>query len=1135
MLHKQLHPKLDNHCMNHTDDSPAQVAITSDSGESSEHSDGGESDDQEWPIKGILRETKTQYLIDWEGPYEPSWEPKENASAEAVQIWNNRNRQSRGRTSGSLASQGTCESSLSPSLTVVSTPSETRSDSADEDSSDIECKIEPSDTESNASSDLFVHQENLSEIVASLTSQRVEASGCPPASTSSSPLSSLRHCSPDNDASAFEYVPETPSPPADLQLGELDEATAAVASVCGPPCNSQPHSVTRCSLHQQHLAGNREVSAEPSDPATPGLGLCSSVSEIGKAPAQPVGPRSVPVRFDSDNRRPDRGLIGSVTGDSVLVQWTCVTIPETIAETISPNLSQNSDDLILEGSIQSIHPIPDPLSTASSAHTMENRGADLAGHLSDGSREQSGDLSTPAPNTTKKRNAWAQQAQLSVDGLTQTAHAVETPSSVDDIEATVPPPVPETTAPLSVRADADLFPHPHIAVHHGHSEPLLPPSELAHADHAGQPSFQTIHPGALTVTGMDEEAPGSVKLGPSEFAITLPMDSRVKDDYECVLTDAAASIRQFFESFQPSSQISEVERVALHTEMRQVINRLSNVSTHPDLNISEHLKDPDHNLEKQASWAEYSSAKFLFLGHLIEIVDTHELHIILAVQDQKKQGILERYLRGKGFSYTRPREKMGSDLEVSLAKGSLSFGIHSSESPRELYKPPSAIFALDSYFNPKSPSMQHIRTTYARNGSLLPVIWFLVANTTEHIERCLPDAPEPDRLRLLVHYIARFHDEVGDLQDDALGVHEDAEEILGYLLDSVAGWPLPPIEPLRFVSLEDLERYSPGEAMASTPKRALDEESGTQFSKRARVGTQANTQATVSTSLPSQTLDQDLTSLETNLLQMRNVHAAEKSQLEAELARSIARCHELEQALSKLQHRYEDRTNEMHVTRQKSDQVAAKMNSIEQRVEKQKETISTLKEERSDLKRQLDEARQALKDGGGSPAELEAAREEVRRLQKENLELVRKAEFEKNQSEYTREQYQNASSAAAQSGTENRQLVADNEALKRKADTNVTKLREMHMSDESVRHIARIEELEMMLATRDEFLRRREDELREIRKNRPSTRSTSTQPRSPKWAANSRPTSPGVAHNGNGNGAIGGRGSALRYSSEMPF
>jgi Chromosome segregation ATPases len=313
-----------------------------------------------------------------------------------------------------------------------------------------------------------------------------------------------------------------------------------------------------------------------------------------------------------------------------------------------------------------------------------------------------------------------------------------------------------------------------------------------------------------------------------------------------------------------------------------------------------------------------------------------------------------------------------------------------------------------------------------------------------------------------------------------------------------------------------------------------DEELEEHSSKRARVGTQENSQLTESTKPPSQTLDRDLQSLEKNIIQMKHIHASEKAQLQAELAQANSRFQEIERSLGILQHRYETRAKELHATRQERDRVTESKPSLEQRVEKQKETISSLKEERTELKRELDEARKALKNGGGSTAELETAHEEIRRLVKENLNLERKAEFEKNQSEYMREQYQTASTAAAQSGTESRLLAAENEKLKRKAESNVVQLRELHMKDESVRHLARIEELELTLATRDEFLRRKEDELREIRKNRPSTRSTSTQPRSPKWAG-SRPTSPGVGHNGNGNGGLGGRGSALRYSSEMPF
>jgi chromosome segregation ATPase len=267
---------------------------------------------------------------------------------------------------------------------------------------------------------------------------------------------------------------------------------------------------------------------------------------------------------------------------------------------------------------------------------------------------------------------------------------------------------------------------------------------------------------------------------------------------------------------------------------------------------------------------------------------------------------------------------------------------------------------------------------------------------------------------------------------------------------------------------------------------------------------------------------------------MKATRDTEKEQLQRELLQTRARLQEFETALSVLQHRYETRTKELHLTRQERDRLSEGKASMEQRIEKQREDIFKLKEERSKLKAELEGVRQELKNGGGSLAELETAREEIRRLTTEKASLERKAEYEKNQAEYTREQYQTASTVAAQAGNELRQVRDENEALTRKVQGNTVQLREMNIKNDAVRHLARINELELILASRDDLLRKKEDELREIRKNRPSTRSTSTQPRSPKWAASSRPTSPGVGHNGNGNG-LAGRGSALRFSSEMPF
>ncbi|KAE8150099.1 class II histone deacetylase complex subunits 2 and 3-domain-containing protein [Aspergillus avenaceus] len=736
----------------------------------------------------------------------------------------------------------------------------------------------------------------------------------------------------------------------------------------------------------------------------------------------------------------------------------------------------------------------------------------------------------------KLKNAYA---QLSAKASSfQGIEASVTPSSTEDIEPSVPASVPEMAPPLSVRVDKDhSFHQPEPAMNPPSPEPLEEPGQ--------QPTPQTIQPSALTVNHSDEVSPGSVHLGSSEFAVPLPMDSRVKDDYERALLAETQGIREFLKGHTTPETLSELEHGRLVVKIREVLNSLSNVATHPDLRIADHIKSMDSDLSKEADWAQYSSAKFLFLGYLVEIAGNQDVHLVIMVSGEKTQNVVERYLLGKGLVYSRPREEMGpgTNLEISLVKGPLSFGIQttSNEGVTETYKSPSAIIALDPSLNVKSPSVEHMRTTFARNGSLLPVIRLIVSNSSEHIELCFPKAQELLRLQLTMQYTVRFRDMVGELQDDALGVREDAEEILSWLLSDRfnKNWPLAPIEPLQLTSTDELlstqlEAPTP-ETVSSTAssnshaqKRLLTDDSGEHSSKRLRVElSQDNTQLTESTKFPSQTLDSGLHALETNLMQMQTAHAAEIEKFQKTLDEMRTRLQERDQQLESLQHRYETRTKEVHKFRRERDQLANSKTTSEQKMEKQREEINKLKNERTQLRHELEQSRAELKSEGGKMAELETAREEIRRLTKEKTGLERKAEYEAKQAEYTREQYQNASNTAAQTGNEVRQLREDNQSLTRKVEGNALRLREINMKSDEDRHLLRIAELESTLAMREDLLRRKEDELREIRKNRPSTRSTSTQPRSPRLTAGSRPTSPGINnHNG--------RGSALRYSSEMP-
>lgn len=157
------------------------------------------------------------------------------------------------------------------------------------------------------------------------------------------------------------------------------------------------------------------------------------------------------------------------------------------------------------------------------------------------------------------RNAYAQlRARQQTPKTLQTPGVSATPSSAEDIEYLAPAPAADKTAPLSVRADKEPASHiqgaSRAGIHPTIAEPVIHPTQIENFD---QSAVQTIQPSALAVSDVEKPHPGAVKLGPAEFAVPLPMDSRVKDDYDQVLTEEAQDIQEFLTSCDVSSQMRD--------------------------------------------------------------------------------------------------------------------------------------------------------------------------------------------------------------------------------------------------------------------------------------------------------------------------------------------------------------------------------------------------------------------------------------------------------------------------------------------------------------------------------------------------------------------------------------------------
>lgn len=259
--------------------------------------------------------------------------------------------------------------------------------------------------------------------------------------------------------------------------------------------------------------------------------------------------------------------------------------------------------------------------------------------------------------------------------------------------------------------------------------------------------------------------------------------------------------------------------------MAILVEKLDNITTHPDINIASQAAGTSPDTAKEALWAEYSSSKFQYLGYLIDASSELDLHIIIMAKPGRTVDVVKRYLMGKNFNQSPFPGGEHGDPPAVFSKEKVSFEVRSTTDERGMLasRPPSLIIALDSSFDVNLESVKKLRVAHG-HSTLVPVVRLIIANTVEHVKACLPKCTELTRLRLLVQHTLACNDSAGELQDDALGVQENAEETLMYIMDSptTRTWKLPFMEALEI------------EGQGETPGSELDPMSSTNALRQKR-------------------------------------------------------------------------------------------------------------------------------------------------------------------------------------------------------------------------------------------------------------------------------------------------------------
>ncbi|EXJ69854.1 uncharacterized protein A1O5_06926 [Cladophialophora psammophila CBS 110553] len=653
-------------------------------------------------------------------------------------------------------------------------------------------------------------------------------------------------------------------------------------------------------------------------------------------------------------------------------------------------------------------------------------------------------------------------------------------------------------------------------------------------------------------------------LGPAEYAIALPCEGKINSTYSDIIKAKEKSIKKFISRHESlGSSNGSLNRAQERNDMNELVQRLHDTVTHMDLGLPG--ISTQHSLESQelAAYTNYASAKFSFLGHLVNMLKTTDCSILIMAREGPVQDLLDQYLKMKHVNVKRPDriarsksptpDRLTTDFQVELV---------STWSTHELaiYPRPVLMIAFDASFDSQDPQVARIRSLRSeRQHELMPVLHLLVANSSEHVDRCLPKSmPSHQRLKALVRATYQAWPNLGgkpkslplpseepegrplDFTDIQLSIRKGLERRLVMLAGLVtqaaispnfdANWKLG-LMPELHLQLTELEephfKRSGATTRAETPKEALAG-SGTPAS-RADTPSGRKRLLDVEGFLPALQKRQRLTPLGDSVeasgridAQYQLAHLQDHvKRLEAELeterdARRKAEqdrdhAHEhlaqWKQDHANLQRRYEKRMTQCHELEKQKQKLLKTMENNRTRNERIAESDVALRQKNAELQKELVVVREEIKAGGGDAAAVELAREEARTLLAKNTGLEKSLENTRKDFEFTRTQYQEASNKAVDLANQVKDLEEEVTNLTKQAGDEKRRLREINYEDSIKRHLDKISEIRLECKSRDMLLRKLEEENRLLKRNRGiQTRGSSVQP----------PGSPGLdGHGGN--------------------
>lgn len=287
-------------------------------------------------------------------------------------------------------------------------------------------------------------------------------------------------------------------------------------------------------------------------------------------------------------------------------------------------------------------------------------------------------------------------------------------------------------------------------------------------------------------------------LGPREFVVTLPMQPRILSQYVDTIEYHSQAISRNMTEERISEEI--VER------LNTLLYRLGNVATHIGLEGGGPGSQEDINPEEEALYAELSSEKFKFLGHLLALTKESRIHIAVIAKPGHLLDIIEMFLKGKNVSYVRPDTKTNGLRPQNPDQSGLQVVTIIPSGEAISFPRVQLIIAFDETFNAKETHITESREPRASGDQLTPVIRLVVYSSVEHLDLCLARSLEPiDRIRKLIFCVWHTQRSVGQLELDEPGPAASAQQVFEFSNSGfeTSAWTLANIRPIENLPIMD--------------------------------------------------------------------------------------------------------------------------------------------------------------------------------------------------------------------------------------------------------------------------------------------------------------------------------------------